>query len=239
LADDVQECKSELSQASRRVDRNPYILSPAHCTAMASALEVGSVYRQLTFIALMTASVACAGPGHYVWYSDLSSTSAAAAEEYVIGPGDTLSIRVLGHDDLSTKVKVRADGRIAVPIIGELVASGRQPSVLRAEIGTRLKEFVVDPTITLNVDESVPGKILVLGEVPRPGVIPVDPSISLAAALAMSGGVTEYASRDRIFVIRAVPESVRIRFTWDAVTRTDPKRAGGFLLRGGDLIVVE
>ena len=200
------------------------------------------MYRRFACLGLIGLSAACSGPGRYVWYSDLGHNAAAAANEYVVSPGDTLSIRVMGHEDLSTKVKVRADGRIAVPIIGEINASNRRPSELRSDIEAHLKDFVVMPTVTLNVDESAPVKVMVLGEVPRPGVIPLDPGLSLATALALSGGVTDYASRDRIFVLRTMStaaEPLRIRFTWEAVTRTDPRGAGGFLLRGGDLIVVE
>jgi polysaccharide export outer membrane protein len=197
------------------------------------------VYRQLACLALIGASAACSGPGRYIWYSELTPAMVAASNEYFINTGDTLSVRVMGHDDLSTKVKVRSDGRIALPMLGEIVATHRAPSALRTEIETRLKDYIVQPTVTLNVDEAPPAKVLVLGEVSHPGVIPVDPSLSLAEALALSGGVTEYASRDRIFVVRTTPQTVRIRFTWNAVTRDDPAHAGTFPLHGGDLIFVE
>jgi polysaccharide export outer membrane protein len=192
-------------------------------------------------LAFAAAATACAGPGKFVWYNELPGSSSDAANEYLISVGDVLSIRVLGHEDMLTRVRVRGDGRIAVPIIGEVVAAGHRPSALRTDIETRLKEFLVLPTVTLNVEEQAPPeKIVVLGEVVHPGLIPVDTaSISLAEALALSGGVTEYASRDRIFVVRTAPQFERIRFTWDAVTRDDPGHAGAFPLRKGDLIVVE
>jgi polysaccharide export outer membrane protein len=195
----------------------------------------------LASAALCASSAACAGPGKYVWYNQLPQSSLDAANEYTISIGDVLSVRVLGHEDMLTRVRVRGDGRIAVPIIGEVVAAGRRPSVLRTEIETRLKEFLVMPTVTLNVEEQAPPeKIVVLGEVVRPGLIPVDTAnISLAEALALSGGVTEFASKDRIFVVRTSPQLERIRFTWDAVTRDDPAHAGAFPLKKGDLIVVE
>jgi polysaccharide export outer membrane protein len=181
----------------------------------------------------------CAGPGQYVWYNQLSPEAIASSNEYVIHTGDTVNIRILGHEDLSTRIKVRADGRVSMPIIGDIVASGRRPSALRSEIEGRLKDFVVMPTVTVNVEDVAPVKILVFGEVGRPGVIPLDPNMSLAEALALSGGLTEYASRDRIFVVRTQPALLRIRFTWEAVTRDDPTRAGTFALHGGDYIVVE
>ena len=130
------------------------------------------------------------GAGKYVWYNQLSPASLAAANEYLIAVGDVLSVRVLNHEDMTTRVRVRADGRIAVPIIGEVVAAGRKPNALRGEIEGRLKDFIVLPTVTLNVEEQAPpGKIVVLGEVVKPGLIPVDsPTLSLAEALALCGG---------------------------------------------------
>jgi polysaccharide biosynthesis/export protein len=194
--------------------------------------------RAIFLVCLGLAVPSCAGAGNYVWYSQLSPQALAEANEYLVSVGDMLNIRVLGHEDMSTKVRVRSDGRVAIPIIGEIGAAGKRPSALRSEIEARLKDFLVMPSVTVNIDESLPLKITLLGEVARPGVFPVEPSTSLAEALALGGGVTEFASRDRIFVVRSAPQPTRIRFTWDAVTR-DLGRAASFQVRGGDVIVVE
>jgi polysaccharide biosynthesis/export protein len=196
--------------------------------------------RAILFLSLATAasSAACAGPGSYVWYSQLSPEALAEANEYLVSVGDMLNIRVLGHEDMSTHVRVRSDGRVAVPIIGEIAAAGKRPSALRSEIEGRLKDYLVMPSVTLNIDESLPLRITILGEVTRPGVFPVEPNTSLAQALALGGGVTEYATRDRIFLVRTTPQPTRIRFTWEAVTR-DLGRAAAFPVRAGDVIVVE
>jgi polysaccharide biosynthesis/export protein len=192
----------------------------------------------LGFLGLAVSSLACSGPGTYVWYSQLSPAALAAVNEYLVSVGDTINIRILGHEDMSTKVRVRSDGRVAVPIIGEISAAGKRPSELRAELEGRLKDYLVAPSVTLNIDESLPPKIILLGEVTHPGVFPVEPNTSLAEALALGGGVTEYASRDRIFIVRPTPQSLRIRFTWDAVTH-DLGHAATFPVRAGDVIVVE
>ena len=192
----------------------------------------------ILLVCLVLGVPSCAGTGSYVWYSQLSPQALAEANEYLVSVGDMLNIRVLGHEDMSTKVRVRSDGRVAIPIIGEIGAAGKRPSALRSEIEARLKDFLVMPSVTVNIDESLPLKITLLGEVAHPGVFPVEPSTSLAEALALGGGVTEFASRDRIFVVRTIPQPTRIRFTWDAVTR-DLGRAASFPMRGGDVIVVE
>jgi polysaccharide export outer membrane protein len=192
----------------------------------------------LTLCGLAVVSSACAGPGTFVWYSEVSPDQLASSHEVVIHPGDTVSISVLGHADMSVKEKVRSDGRVAVPLIGEVDANGKRPAALRAELEGRLKDYIVSPSVMLNVDESLPMTIALLGEVMHPGVYTLEPSTGLAQALAAGGGITEYASRDRIFVVRQQPRRMRIRFTYDTVRR-DEGHAATFPLRPGDVVVVE
>jgi protein involved in polysaccharide export with SLBB domain len=78
----------------------------------------------------------------------------------------------------------------------------------------------------------------VLGEVAHPGTLPLDPRATLAEVLASSGGLTEYASRDGIFVVRAGPPAMRIRFTYQEVSR-GTAASQGFVMKDGDLVVVE
>ena len=149
---------------------------------------------------------------------------------------------MLGHEEMLTRAKVRPDGRIALPIIGEIDARGRSPSALRAEIEGRLKQYLVMPggatQVTLNVEEAAPATIAVVGEVTRPGVFPLEPNVRLAQALALVGGITEFASRDHIFLVRTIPRPERIRFTYDSVIRNEGL-AGAFRLHPGDVIEVE
>lgn len=183
------------------------------------------------------ASAGCSGPGEYVWFSSLPVGAAGATGDYLINVGDTVDVRVLGHEDVSVKEKVRVDGRIAVPLIGEVEARGKRPSALRAELEGRLKDFIVSPSITVNVVEVQLMTILVLGEVLHPGAFQVERSVPLAHALALGGGLTEYASRDSIFVVRQQPP-MRVRFTYQAVMRNEG-RAGEFPLQPGDQVEVE
>jgi polysaccharide export outer membrane protein len=181
-------------------------------------------------------SAACTGPGTYVWFNAVPSE--ALSGEYLVSVGDVVSVRVLSHEEMTTRVRVRADGRIALPIIGEVEARGKRPGALRSEVEARFKEYIVAPNVTLNIDETQPVHIAVLGEVAHPGVFPLDANARLADAIALSGGVTEYASRDRIFVVRTTPERVRIRFTYEAVIRDDG-HAAAFRLHPDDVVVVE
>jgi polysaccharide export outer membrane protein len=188
-------------------------------------------------LAMSASSFACSGPGQYVWFNQLPPESESNSE-YHIGVGDVISIKMLGHEDMSVRGRVRADGRIALPLIGEVEARGKRPSSLRAELEGRFKDYVVSPSVTLNVEESQPMTVVLLGEVTRPGAYTLEPNTRLVQALALGGGLTEFASRDSIFVVREDPKPVRIRFTFDAVSR-NRESAADFPLHRGDFVVVE
>jgi polysaccharide export outer membrane protein len=181
---------------------------------------------------------ACSAPGQFVWYTDVPAEHGHAPGELVVHIGDTLSVRVLGHEDMGVKQKVRTDGRIAIPLIGEVEAQGKVPAALRAEIERRLKDYIVSPSVMVNLDEQQPLNVAVLGEVGKPGMYVLEPTAGLAQALAAAAGLTEFAQRDRIFVVRQRPKPARIRFTYEAVSRND-SGAAEFALRTGDVVVVE
>jgi polysaccharide export outer membrane protein len=204
----------------RSVRTRPWLLPLSWCACALCAL-------------LLTA---CSSLGEYLWYTDVPPPPPAS--ELTVQTGDTVSVRVLGHEEMSVKEKVRADGRIAIPLIGEIDVLGKRPAALRAEIEARLKDFIVSPSVMLNVEDVQPLAVAVLGEVGKPGMYVLEPAAGLAQALAASGGLTDFAHRDRIFVVRQRPASVRIRFTYEAVSRNEG-RAGSFPLRPGDVVVVE
>jgi polysaccharide export outer membrane protein len=192
--------------------------------------------RELMF-ALAIGVAGCAPSGHWVWVRDLPPT-ADFSSEYLISTGDVISVRVINQDSMSTKARVRNDGRVALPLIGDVEVRGKKPASLRAELEARLKEFIVAPSVTVNVEEIAPLTVSVLGEVSHPGVVQMDGSSGVAQALAAAGGLTDYASRDRIFVLRGGEKPVRVRFTYEELSTGD-LAATRFTLRRGDVVVVE
>jgi polysaccharide export outer membrane protein len=183
---------------------------------------------------------ACAGPGAFVWVNELPREQVArAGGDYLIRDGDTVNIRVFGQEGLSARAKVRSDGRLSIPALGDIDVRGKRPSALKAELEGRLKDYVNAPSVTVSVEEFQPIVVSVLGEVSKVGTYPVDPRASVAQVLATAGGLTDFATRDRIFVVRAVtPQAIRVRFTYDDISRGEPSSAS-FTLRDGDLLVVE
>jgi polysaccharide export outer membrane protein len=183
--------------------------------------------------------LSCASGGRYLWYRNLPKTDwGGPSGEYVISVGDGIRVQVYENEPLTTTAKIRTDGRIALPFVGEIVAAGKHPSALAREIEARLKEFIVSPRVTVNVEEAQPVVVSVLGEVAHVGSLTLQPSSGLLEALAQAGGPSEYADKSSIFVLRRSPEFRRIRFTYDALVQNDDG-AATFPLLTGDVIVVE
>jgi len=190
-------------------------------------------------LALALLGSGCAGAGQYVWFGEMPpSERAVLTGDYVIGVGDSISIRVFEQDGLSGDAKIRTDGKIALPLVGEIVAAGKRPLELSREIEAALKQFIVNPRVTINVTESKPVSVTVVGEVGHIGVLTLEPPARLVEAMAQSGGVGEFGDKDKIFVLRQFPSYKRIRFTWEAILRNQ-ENAAQFPLRTGDVIVVE
>jgi polysaccharide export outer membrane protein len=162
----------------------------------------------------------------------------ATGDQYVISIGDVLSILVFDQPSMSGSMRVRSDGRISVPLLNDVVAAGKTPTQLAADLETSLKTLILTPRVTVSITESSPLKITVLGEVGKPGAQDLRPGAGVAEALANAGGLSPFAHKDRIFVVRSDPKPVRLHFTYDALTHAVGK-AAAFKLRAGDVVIVE
>ena len=124
-------------------------------------------------------------------------------DDYVIGLEDVLSISVWKEPDLSLReVVVRSDGKISLPLINDIQASGLAPKQLQEQIADQLREFVASPNVTVSVIKSLSRSVSVVGEVNRPGVYPLGAPMTVLELLARAGGVTELARSKSIKVLR-------------------------------------
>ena len=194
---------------------------------------------RVALVALASFLAACGGAGAFVWVSDLPAEQSKPLEtEYLVREGDVVNVRVFNQEQMSTRARVRSDGRIAMPVLGDIDVRGKRPSSLKSELEARMKDVVNTPSVTVTIEEFQPITVFVMGEVGHPGSFPVDPRATVAQVLAVAGGLTDFATRDRIFVVRNGPAPLRVRFTYEDVIRGEP-RANSFSLRQGDLVVVE
>jgi polysaccharide export outer membrane protein len=202
------------------------------------------IFARLAALACLSIALgpAACGAGSYVRIDDLAEHDPRIAvdDAYVIGSGDLLNIRVYNQEAITTRGRVDADGKIAIPLVGEIAAQGEHPGALARKIEVRLKPFLVSPSVSITVEESQSVRISVLGEVTHPGVFPILPGTGVLQALALAGGITEYADRDRLFVLRARPgkPALRIRLNYKDLTR-GVGRSATFSLASGDAVIVE
>jgi polysaccharide export outer membrane protein len=185
---------------------------------------------------------ACYKPGRFTWVDDYREPQATQQDEsYIIRKGDVLNINVWNQRDISSRLRVRDDGRISVPLINDVDAAGQTPAALARAMELKLKEMVANPVVTVMVDEAQPIKISVLGEVRSPGKKMLESGAGLLQALSEAGGFSDYARDDAIYVLRrevGYQQPLRIRFTYEALTRIEGA-ASGFRLKTGDVVVVE
>jgi polysaccharide export outer membrane protein len=163
---------------------------------------------------------------------------APAADTGVIRPGDLLDVRVLGQEQMSAKVHVRADGQVTLPFLNDIQAGGQTPADLRPLIEERLKEYINSPVVAVSIEKGPPAPILILGQVGRPGKFPYERNMGVLNALALAGGLKEYAHRDRIFVLRGQPRPTRIRFDVRWLVQGEG-RGPSFVLEPGDVVLAE
>jgi polysaccharide export outer membrane protein len=174
--------------------------------------------------------------------SDSDTGKGAAApvsEEFVIGPGDILAINVWKEAEVSRVVPVRSDGRISLPLIGEVQSSGRTPKQLEAEITKRLKDFVADPAVTVVVQEIRSQKFNVLGMVSHPGSFPLAKPVTVVDAIATAGGFRDFAKQKDIYVLRRDTAGKQSRFAFnykEVIKGLHPEE--NIELQSGDTVVV-
>jgi polysaccharide export outer membrane protein len=194
---------------------------------------------RLLFAVAVSLLSACYTPsGAFI---EVDTAIVAESSDFVISPGDVLQVRVFQQDAMSARVRVRADGKVSLPLLNDVVAAGKSPSVLAGELQARLKDFINLPVVTVSLEETRPVTVSVLGEVTRNGVVTLEPGAGVVQALAAAGGLTDFAHKEGIFVLRKVPgqpQPKRIRFTWDMLTRGEGP-ASRFTLQPGDVVVAE
>jgi polysaccharide export outer membrane protein len=158
---------------------------------------------------------------------------------YVIGVGDVLSIEVFDQPKMAARERVRPDGKMSMPLLGEFTAVDKAPAALAKELEKTLKDrsLVVDPRVAVHVDEIKPLAVSVLGKVARPGAFTIEPGAGVAQALASAGGLTDFADKTEIYLVRSTTPAVRLRFTFDQLTGRSAT-ASQFKLKNGDVIVV-
>jgi polysaccharide export outer membrane protein len=165
-----------------------------------------------------------------------AARGADTSSDYRLVAGDKLRIEVYKDAQLSQSLQVRPDGKITLPLVGDIPAAGRTSAELRDSIAASLKEYITSPVVTVIVVETVPPVIYVMGEVHEPGPQPLNGQVSVLQALSAAGGFKDFAKTKDIRIQRKTPVGMTtLRFNYkDAINGN----AKPIYLQPGDTIIV-
>jgi polysaccharide export outer membrane protein len=150
-----------------------------------------------------------------------STAGNARDTSFVIGSDDVLAINVWKEPDVSRSLPVRSDGKISLPLAGELQAAGRTPPQLEEDIANKLRTYITDPEVTVMVQQINSQKCTILGRVLRPGVYPISATTTVLDAIALAGGFQDFAKLKDIYILRKNLDGkeARIGFNYKDVIR--------------------
>jgi polysaccharide export outer membrane protein len=168
-----------------------------------------------------------------------ASAAKAHDNSFVIGNDDVLAINVWKEPDVSRSIPVRSDGKISLPLVGEVQATGRTPLKLEEEIAARLKNYIAEPEVTVIVQQINSQKFNILGMVNKPGSYVINNSATVLDAIALAGGFRDFAKQKSIYVLRQDADGSQTRLPFNYKEVVKGKNSGqNIKLQPRDTIVV-
>jgi polysaccharide export outer membrane protein len=197
--------------------------------------------------ALVAASLALAGcasgPSDQLAPASFVAMQEGPGEEYIIGPLDQLTIHVWRNEELGAQVQVRPDGRITTPLVADLPAVGKTPTMLAQDIRLQLSQYIAEPLVTVIVNEfagTFSQQIRVVGATEKPASIPYRANMTVLDAMIAVGGLSEFAAGNRAKLIRFDKQVGRQREfglrLGDLLKKGDSQ--ANVMLQPGDVIII-
>jgi polysaccharide export outer membrane protein len=139
----------------------------------------------------------------------------APDDSFTIGANDVLAINVWKEPEISRSLPVRSDGKISLPLVGEVQASGQTPHQLETEIAKKLSGYISEPDVTVIVQEARSQRFNILGQVAKPGSYLVSSPMTVLDAIAMAGGFRDFAKQKSIYVLRQNTDGTQSRLNFN------------------------
>ena len=159
-------------------------------------------------------------------------------DSFVIGNDDVLAINVWKEPDISRSIPVRSDGKISLPLVGEVQAAGLTPLKLEKDIAEKLKSYISEPEVTVMVQQVNSQKFNILGQVNKPGSYVIANSPTVLDAIALAGGFRDFAKRKSIYVLRhGASGEARLAFNYKDVSQ-GKNMEQNVKLQPGDTIII-
>ncbi|HEX6928375.1 MAG TPA: XrtA/PEP-CTERM system exopolysaccharide export protein [Gammaproteobacteria bacterium] len=198
--------------------------------------------RSSIFPLLLLLLTACAGTSAPPAKTGLTNTQSFAVDQYHIGVNDVIRIDVWQNDELSVTVPVRPDGRVSMPLLGDVQAGGLTPQQVSANIKRALAQYIRDPHVVVILEElnshEFLSRVRVTGAVNQPASMPFRPGMSVLDAVLEAGGLTDFASANRTVLYRRVndeTESINV-YLGDILENGD--LSTNYALEPGDVVAV-
>ncbi len=174
-----------------------------------------------------------------VWPLGVKADPAAEAEkDYLIGVGDVLEVQVWQEPDLSRTVKVRLDGKISLPLAGDVQAAGKTTGELDQFLEKKIADLVTEPAVSVMLVENRSRRYYVVGQVGQPGEFPIEFPLTILQAIARSGGFQEWAKREEIKVVRRQGGKEEfLNFDYDDFTKGKNLQQNVLIVPGDTIIV--
>ncbi len=170
--------------------------------------------------------------------TETPTTAPAEAGTYLVNPGDVLDISVWKEIDLQKQAAVRPDGYFSFPLTGDIRAKGRTVEEIRQELSSRIAHYVPDPVVSVAILEPRGSKVYVIGQVNRPGEMPINRYVDVVQALAMAGGTTPFAQLDSIKILRREGDTqLAIPFAYSDIA-AGKRLQQNIVLQPGDTVLV-
>ncbi len=205
-------------------------------------MKANNFNKILTFfypVVLLLLIVSCSNVDYHVIDNDEKVLSELQQNKpFVLGCGEAIKVTVWRHEEASTDAVIAPDGKISLPLIGEVTAAGLTVDELKDELNKRYRDFINEPHVTVTIREINSLKIYVTGEVTRPGELKLNSTTDVLQAISLAGGFTIYANRSNIKIIRKEGDKkIKINFNYNEVVR-GKNLAQNIPLKAGDVIVV-
>jgi polysaccharide export outer membrane protein len=187
-----------------------------HAQAKPTAAEVGSFNTPFTTPSAPVEASFETKSGETSLARPDSRIAPSVDAHYRIGADDVLTVNVWHEPEVSRNVPVRPDGKISLPLVGDVQAAGLTPTELKTELESRFTKFLTNPDVSVIVAEIRSQRINVLGQVFRPGTYALIPPMNVIDAVATAGGLREFAKANKIYVLRTLPsgqvERIKVQY---------------------------
>jgi polysaccharide export outer membrane protein len=191
------------------------------------------LFRLFTLV-ILGAAIGCAHPGDPV----VRNAPKAPAVDATLGPGDLFDVRVFGENDLTGQYRIGPEGTIDYPLVGRVAVAGKLPSEVAELLRDKLTAFVHKPQVSVLVREMNSKRIIIYGQVQRPGTFPYTNAMTVVQAISLAGGFTSIAARERVVVSRVENDKQEV-IELNVREIADGKAPNRFVSPGDEIYVPE